>query len=121
MYILVMDLNHDYNGINELLVVGSAERLQMCKCVILSFGDLGYTDPAVPDISTALGEYTDGEGVDILKNKIYEILLVSQVVLDSEIVSIDVTSPYGDDRFHVDLQLTFGSSSFELSTTPGGI
>ena len=54
-----MDFNHDYNGTNELLVVGSRERLQACKCVILAFGDLGYTDPPIPSLGDAIGEFTD--------------------------------------------------------------
>lgn len=110
-----MDLNHDYMGTNELLVVGSAERLQVCKCIILSFGDLGYTDPSIPDISEALGEYTDAAGADMLKRKIREILLVSQVVNDDDIVSIDVISSDGDSHFTVDLQFTFGAEKFEMT------
>ena len=109
-----MDFNHDYDGTNELLVVGSRERLQACKCVILAYGDLGYTDPPLPDISEAIGEYTDESGAESVKNKIYEILIRSQVVMDSEIRSLEVTSDIGDDHFTVDLQLTFGSEKFEI-------
>ena len=111
-----MDLNHDYDGTNELLVVGSRERLQACKCVILAFGDLGYTDPPIPDLSEALGDYTDFNGIEAVKSKIYQILVLSQVVRDDEILSLEVTSPQGDDRFMVDLQLTFGSETFDIPT-----
>lgn len=111
-----MDLNHDYDGTNELLVVGSRERLQACKCVILAFGDLGYTDPPIPDLSEALGDYTDFNGIEAVKSKIYQILVLSQVVRDDEILSLEVTSPQGDDRFTVDLQLTFGSETFDIPT-----
>ena len=85
-----MDFNHDYDGTNELLVAGSRERLQACKCVILAFGDLGYTDPPIPDISDALGEYTDSDGMEAL------------------------TSLQGDDHFTVSLKLVFGSETFNL-------
>lgn len=107
-------MNHDYNGTNDLLLVGSAERLQVCKSVILSFGDLGYTDPSIPDISDALGEYTDNLGAEALRNKVYEILLISQVVRDEEIVAINVASPVGANHFSVELQFTFGSEKFEI-------
>lgn len=110
-----MDFNHDYNGTNELLVVGSRERLQACKCVILAFGDLGYTDPPIPSLGDAIGEYTDFDGVEAVKNKIHDILIRSQVVREDEIGGIDVISPNGDDRFTVDLQLTFGNETFEVS------
>lgn len=109
-----MDLSHDYDGTNELLVAGSRERLQACKCVILAFGDLGYTDPPIPDLSDAIGEFTDLDGIDAVKNKIYQILVLSHVVTDDEILSLEVTSPQGDDRFTVDLQLTFGQEVFDI-------
>lgn len=109
-----MDLNHDYDGTNELLLVGGRERLQACKCVILAFGDLGYTDPAIPDLSEAMGDYTDYSGIESVKSKIREILLLSQVVNKDEILSLEVTSPQGDDRFTVDLQLTFGTETFDI-------
>ena len=109
-----MDLNHDYDGTNELLVVGSRERLQTCKCVILAFGDLGYTDPPIPDVRDAVGDYTDFYGTEAVKSKLREILLLSQVVRDDEIVSVDVTSPQGDDHFTVALQLTFGFVNFDI-------
>lgn len=114
LYFIIMDLSHDYDGTNELLVVGSRERLQSCKCVILAFGDLGYTDPSIPDLKDALGGYTDFEGTEALKTKIREILVLSQVVRDEEILSIDVTSEYGDDHFTVDLQLVFGTETFDI-------
>jgi len=109
-----MDLSHDYDGTNELLVAGSRERLQACKCVILAFGDLGYTDPPIPDLGDAIGEFTDLDGIDAVKNKIYQILVLSHVVTDDEILSLEVTSPQGDDRFTVDLQLTFGQEVFDI-------
>lgn len=114
LYFIGMDFSHDYDGTNELLVAGSRERLQACKCVILAFGDLGYTDPPIPDISDALGEYTDSDGMEALKSKIHEILILSQVVRDDEILSLDVTSLQGDDHFTVSLQLVFGSETFNL-------
>ena len=109
-----MDLNHDYDGTNELLVVGSRERLQACKCVILAYGDLGYTDPPIPDLSESIGEYTDFNGTEAVKTKIYQILILSHVVTDNEILSLEVTSLQGNDRFTVDLQLTFGREVFEI-------
>lgn len=111
-----MDLNHDYDGTNELLLDGNRERLQACKCVILAYGDLGYTDPTIPDLRDALGEYTDDYGAELVRSKIYEILVVSQVVREDEIISVDVVSPVGADYFTVDLQLTFGNDNFEIST-----
>lgn len=116
-----MDLYHDYNGDNELLVVGIAERLQMCKCVILSYGDLGYTDPSIPDISEALGDYTDDYGLEAIKNKIYEILILSQVVRDDEISFLDVISKPGADYVTVDLQLSFGSTTLDVPILTRGL
>lgn len=113
-----MDLNHDYDGTNELLVVGSRERLQACKCVLLAFGDLGYTDPSVPSLADAIGQYTDGDGFEAIRAKIREILVISQVVRDDEILSVDVTSATGDSRFTVGLQLSFGSETFDVNV-PG--
>ncbi len=109
-----MDFSHDYDGTNELLVVGSQERLQACKCVLLAYGDLGYTDPPLPDISSVLGEYTDYDGAEAVKSKIYEILIRSQVVRDDEILSLEVTSDIGADHYTIDLQFTFGSDTFEI-------
>lgn len=108
-----MDFNHDYNGINGLLVSGVTERLQLCKSAILAMGDLGYTDPGLPDIRDVLGEYTDSSGVSIVEDKVREILIASQVVSNSEIVSIDVTIPDAS-TFLVDLKLTFGEVNIEL-------
>lgn len=110
-----MDFNYDYDGTNELLVVGSRERLQACKCVILAFGDLGYTDPPIPSLGDAIGDYTDFQGIASVKRKIHEILIRSQVVREDEILGIDVISPQGDDRFTVDLQLTFGTETFDIN------
>lgn len=109
-----MDFNRDYDGTNELLVVGSRERLQACKCVILAFGDLGYTDPPLPALSEAIGDFTDYDGQTAVKNKIHEILIRSQVVREDEILGIDIISQVGDDRFTVDLRLTFGSETFDV-------
>lgn len=104
-----MDFNHDYNdGENPFLVVGAAERLQACKTALLAFGDLGYTDPPIPDIRDAIGDYTDLNGMDSVKRKVREILTVSQVVRDSELLSVDVVSPVGDDRFTIEVEFTFG-------------
>lgn len=114
LYFIIMDLSHDYDGTNELLVVGSRERLQACKCVILAFGDLGYTDPSIPDLSEAIGDFTDFNGIEAVRSKIYQILILSHVVKDNEILSLEVTSPQGDDRFTVDLQLTFGQEVFDI-------
>lgn len=104
-----MDLNHDYNdGQNQFLVIGAAERLQACKAALLAFGDLGYTDPPIPDIRDAIGDYTDLDGMDSVKRKVREILTVSQVVRDSELLSVDVVSTVGDDRFTIEVEFTFG-------------
>lgn len=104
-----MDLNHDYNdGQNPFLVIGAAERLQACKTVLLAFGDLGYTDPPIPDIRDAIGDYTDSTGIESVRRKVREILTMSFVVLDSEILSVEVTSPVGADLFHIEVEFTFG-------------
>lgn len=110
-----MDFSHDYNGTNELLIIGSKERLQACKCVILAFGDLGYTDPPIPSLGDAIGDFTDYDGQTAVKNKIREILIRSQVVRDDEILGIDIISQVGDERFTVDLQLTFGNETFDVN------
>ena len=75
-----MDFNHDYDGTNELLIVGSKERLQACKCVILAFGDLGYTDPPIPSLGDAIGDYTDFQGIASVKRKIHDFLLNLQEI-----------------------------------------
>lgn len=107
-----MDLNHDYLGQEPFLVAGARERLQMCKCAILAFGDLGYTDPPLPDLREFLGEYTDVPTGEALEARIREILEVGQLCTPEEILSIAVTSPVGADYFTVSLQLSFGSEVF---------
>lgn len=107
-----MDLNHDYLEQEPFLVAGARERLQMCKCAILAFGDLGYTDPSLPDLREYLGEYTDVPTSEALEARIREILEVGQLCTPEEIVSIAVTSPVGADHFTVALQLSFGSEVF---------
>lgn len=103
-----MDFNHDYNGDNEFLLSGSMQRLQQVKAAILSFGDMGYTDPAVPNIQYAIGEYTDPQAHLDLEGAIREILITSMVVRPEEIVSIQITSPVGDKGFTANLGFTFG-------------
>lgn len=112
-----MDFNHDYNdGENPFLVVGAAERLQACKTALLAFGDLGYTDPPIPDIRDAIGGYTDPDGIERVKRKVREILTVSQVVRDSELLSVDVTSPVGASLYHVEVSFTFGRIEADVAT-----
>lgn len=108
-----MDLNHDYVEHEPFLVAGAKERLQMCKCAILAFGDLGYTDPPLPDLREYLGEYTDAPTQEALEGRIREILELSQLCSPEEILSISVTSPVGADHFTVSLQLAFGSEVFD--------
>lgn len=108
-----MDLNHDYVEQEPFLVAGARERLQMCKCAILAFGDLGYTDPPLPDLREFLGEYTDLPTDAALEARIREILEIGQLCTPEEIISIAVTSPVGADRFTVSLQLSFGSEVFD--------
>lgn len=109
-----MDLNHDYTGLNDFLVIGSVERLQLCKCIILSQGDLGYTDPPIMDIRTFIGDYTDTDSIDALRRGIYNLLVTSQAVMPEEIISIDVVSSTGSDKFIVDMQFSFGSGQVVL-------
>ena len=111
-----MDFNHDYNGDNEFLLSGNAQRLQQVKAAILSFGDMGYTDPVVPNIQRAIGAYTDENGHIALEGAIREILVTSMVVRPEEIVSIAVTSPIGDKSFTARLGFTFGKLKV---TNPG--
>ena len=115
-YIVPMDFNHDYNGDNEFLLTGNAQRLQQVKAAILSFGDMGYTDPAVPNIQRAIGDYTDENGHMALEGAIREILITSMVVRPEEIAGIMVTSPVGANGFTVQLGFTFGELKF---THPG--
>lgn len=103
-----MDFNHDFNGDNEFLLSGNAQRLQQVKAAILSFGDMGYTDPEVPNIQHAIGQYTDMDNHIRLEGAIREILITSMVVRPEEIVGIQVTSPVGANGFTVQLGFTFG-------------
>lgn len=107
-----MDFNHDYNGTNEFLLSGNAQRLQQVKAAILSFGDMGYTDPTVPNIQYAIGEYTDDSGFAAIEGTIRDILISSMVVRADEIAGINVTSPKGDRMFSVNLKFTFGTIEF---------
>jgi hypothetical protein len=108
-----VDFNHDFNGNNEFLLTGTKERLQMVKAAILSFGDMGYTDPPVPNIQYAIGDYTDSNGRAALEGAIRENLISSMVVRPDEIVSIQVVSPIGDNKFQVQLGFTFGTLTVE--------
>ena len=103
-----MDFNHDFNGDNEFVLSGNAQRLQQVKTAILSFGDMGYTDPEVPNIQYAIGEYTDMDDHIRLEGAIREILITSMVVRPEEIVGIQVTSPVGANGFTAQLGFTFG-------------
>lgn len=111
-----MDFNHDFNGNNEFVLTGAKERLQMVKSAILSFGDMGYTDPVVPNIQYAIGDYTDPNGHRALADALREILITSMIVRPEEIVDIKITSPIGDNGFAARLDFTFGK--LEL-THPG--
>lgn len=109
-----MDLNHGYIDNEAFLLAGASERLQMCKCAILAFGDMGYTDPAVPDLRNFIGEYTDGQSAAALGTRIREILEVGELCTPEEIVSVDVTNPIGSDTFHVQLVFTFGTEVVDV-------
>lgn len=115
-----MDFNHDFNGDNEFLLSGAKERLQAVKAVILSFGDMGYTDPDVPDIRYAIGDYTDPNGHRALEGAIREALITSMIVRQEEIVSIKIISPIGGNSFTVQLGFTFGAIELERSSISGG-
>lgn len=108
LYIIDMDFNHDFNGDNEFLLSGNAQRLQQVKAVILSFGDMGYTDPGVPNIQHTIGQYTDTDNHIRLEGAIREILVTSMVVRPEEIVRIQVVSPVGANGFTTLLGFTFG-------------
>lgn len=111
-----MDLNHDYTEHEAFLLAGVSERLQMCKCAILAFGDMGYTDPAIPDLRKFLGEYTDRPTADALASKIREILEIGQLCTSEEIIAINVTNPVGSETFQVQLVLTFGTEVLDVPT-----
>lgn len=107
-----MDFNHDYVEHEPFLVAGARERLQMCKCAILSKGDLGYTDPAIPDLREAIGQYTDAEACAALESLIQAILEIGQFASRDEIISITVTA-HGD-TFTAALAFTFGTEVFDV-------
>ena len=109
-----MDLNHDYIDHEAFLLVGAAERLQMCKCAILAFGDLGYTDPAIPNLRKYIGEYTDSDTAKALEAGIRAILEVGQLCTPEEIVSIDVKDKTGSEAFEVQLVFTFGTEVVDV-------
>ena len=111
-----MDLNHDYIEHEPFLLAGAKERLQMCKCAILAMGDLGYTDPSLPDIREFVGAYTDAETGELLVQRIHEILLVGRLARAEEIISIKVVSEEGADHFQVRLDLAFGSEVLDVPT-----
>ena len=104
-----MDLNHDFNGDNEFLVTGPKERLQRVKAVIMAFGDMGYTDPALPNVQYAIGDYTDSAGKQALEGALKEILVTSMVVRPEEIVNVSVISATGANSFTARLDFTFGT------------
>lgn len=114
-----MDFNYDFNGNNEFLLTGAKERLQMVKSAILSFGDMGYTDPPVPNVQFAVGDYTDPNGHANLEGAIKEILITSMVVRPEEIVGIKVVSPVGDNGFRVRLDFTFGTTEIQHPAISG--
>lgn len=109
-----MDLNHDYIEHEPFLLLGAAERLQMVKCAILAGGDLGYTDPEIPDIREFIGAYTDQETGDLLCGRIRELLVVGRFALPEEIISISIVSQVGDDHFTVSLDFTFGHEVLDV-------
>lgn len=118
-YIIRMDFNHDFNGDNVFLLSGAKERLQSVKAAVLSFGDMGYTDPEVPDIRYAIGDYTDPAGHRALENAIREILITSMIVRPEEIVGINVVSPVGGNGFVVRLDFTFGTTQIDHPAISG--
>ena len=109
-----MDFNHDYSGTNEFLVTGNQERLQAIKTVVYAYGDLGYTDPPIPSIEGVVGEYTDADAMRALETDLRRVLLLSQVVRDTDIVSIQVVSSVGDNKFKVAMQFVFGSMTIDV-------
>lgn len=111
-----MDLNHDYIDKEPFLLMGAQERLQMCKCAILSMGDMGYTDPPLPSIKEFIGEYTDEDANKLLESRIRQILEVGELAAPDEILSISVSSPIGGGAFTVDLRLSFASEVFDVPT-----
>lgn len=114
-----MDFNHDFNGNNEFLLSGAKERLQMVKAAILSFGDMGYTDPEVPNVQLSVGDYTDPAGQENLELALRDALITSMVVRPEEIVSIKVTSPVGDNKFTARLDFTFGTTEIQHPAVSG--
>lgn len=109
-----MDLNHDYVEHEAFLVAGARERLQMCKCAVLANGDLGYTDPPIPDMRDAIGEYTDAPTAREVEQMVRSVLELSQLVRPSEILSIEAV-PYPE-GFSVTLNLSFGTEVLDVPT-----
>ena len=118
IYIFSMDLNHDYKSKNDqVLVYMAADRLQRIKTAILSFGDMGYTDPPVPNIALYIGEYTDTAACRSLESAIRTIILDSCTAQAQEIVNISVQPNEAYNGFVVSLNMSFGTGTFEF----GGI
>lgn len=109
-----MDLNHDYIEHEPFLVAGGKERLQMCKCAILAKGDLGYTDPPIPDLRMALGQYTDAPAAREVEQAIRSLLEIAQLARPDEILSIEAV-PYPE-GFTVALNLSFGTEVLDVPT-----
>lgn len=109
-----MDLNHDYIEHEAFLLAGASERLQMCKCAILAMGDMGYTDPPLPDLRGFIGEYTDKEAAGLLEARIREILEIGQLCTPEELVSVTVTNKVGSESFEAQLVFTFGTEVVDV-------
>lgn len=109
-----MDMNHDYVETEPFLLAGVPERLQACKCAVLAFGDMGYTDPAIPSLKSFIGEYTDSPTNEELEKAIRSVLTISQLASEKEIQAIQVISPVGADYFTVSLEFTFGTEVFDV-------
>ena len=109
-----MDFNHDYSGSNEFLVTGNQARIQAIKTVVCAYGDLGYTDPSIPSIEGAVGEYTDADAMHALETDLRRVLLLAQVVRDTDIVSIQVVSTVGDKKFKIAMQIDYGSTTIDV-------
>ena len=109
-----MDLNHDYVEHEAFLLAGASERLQMCKCAILASGDMGYTDPAIPDLRKFIGSYTDGGTATTLEARIREILETGGLCTPEELVSVATINPIGSETFQVQLVFTFGTEVVDV-------
>lgn len=109
-----MDLNHDYVEHEAFLLAGASERLQMCKCALLAYGDMGYTDPPIPDLREFIGQYTDTDAARALESKIREILEIGQLCTPEELLSVNVEGTTGSETFHVQLVFTFGTEVVDV-------